>query len=85
MAHKKGASSTRNGRDSNPQYLGVKRYGGQSVNAGEIIVRQRGTHFHPGLNVGRGGDDSLFALAAGTVEFGTRKGRKVVNILAAAE
>ena len=85
MAHKKGASSTRNGRDSNPQYLGVKRYGGQSVNAGEIIVRQRGTQFHPGLNVGRGGDDTLFALAAGTVEFGTRKGRKVVNILAAAE
>ena len=85
MAHKKGASSTRNGRDSNPQYLGVKRYGGQSVNAGEIIVCQRGTHFHPGLNVGRGGDDTLFALAAGTVEFGTRKGRKVVNILAAAE
>ena len=85
MAHKKGASSTRNGRDSNTQYLGVKRYGGQSVNAGEIIVRQRGTHFHPGLNVGRGGDDTLFALAAGTVEFGTRKGRKVVNILAAAE
>ena len=85
MAHKKGASSTRNGRDSNPQYLGVKRYGGQSVNAGEIIVRQRGTHVHPGLNVGRGGDDTLFALAAGTVEFGTRKGRKVVNILAAAE
>ncbi|MFV0907745.1 50S ribosomal protein L27 [Rothia mucilaginosa] len=85
MAHKKGASSTRNGRDSNPQYLGVKRYGGQSVNAGEILVRQRGTHFHPGLNVGRGSDDTLFALAAGTVEFGTRKGRKVVNILAAAE
>ena len=85
MAHKKGASSTRNGRDSNPQYLGVKRYGGQSVNAGEILVRQRGTHFHPGLNVGRGCDDTLFALAAGTVEFGTRKGRKVVNILAAAE
>ena len=85
MAHKKGASSTRNGRDSNPQYLGVNRYGGQSVNAGEILVRQRGTHFHPGLNVGRGGDDTLFALAAGTVEFGTRKGRKVVNILAAAE
>ena len=85
MAHKTGASSTRNGRDSNPPYLGVKRYGGQSVNAGEILVRQRGTHFHPGLNVGRGGDDTLFALAAGTVEFGTRKGRKVVNILAAAE
>ena len=85
MAHKKGASSTRNGRDSNPQYLGVKRFGGQTVNAGEILVRQRCTHFHPGLNVGRGGDDTLFALAAGTVEFGTRKGRKVVNILAAAE
>ena len=85
MAHKKGASSTRNGRDSNPQYLGVKRFGGQTVNAGEILVRQRGTRFHPGLNVGRGGDDTLFALAAGTVEFGTRKGRKVVNILAAAE
>ena len=85
MAHKKGASSTRNGRDSNPQFLGVKRFGGQPVNAGEILVRQRGTHFHPGLNVGRGGDDTLFALAAGTVEFGTRKGRKVVNILAAAE
>ena len=85
MAHKKGLGSSRNGRDSNAQYLGVKRYGGQSVNAGEILVRQRGTHFHPGLNVGRGGDDTLFALAAGTVEFGTRKGRKVVNILAAAE
>ncbi|WP_129359729.1 MULTISPECIES: 50S ribosomal protein L27 [Micrococcaceae] len=85
MAHKKGASSTRNGRDSNPQYLGVKRFGGQAVNAGEIIVRQRGTHFHPGDNVGRGGDDTLFALAAGQVEFGRRRGRKVVNILEAAE
>lgn len=85
MAHKKGLGSSRNGRDSNAQRLGVKRYGGQLVNAGEILVRQRGTHFHPGLNVGRGGDDTLFALAAGTVEFGTRKGRKVVNILAAAE
>ncbi|ASE10618.1 50S ribosomal protein L27 [Kocuria rhizophila] len=80
MAHKKGASSTRNGRDSNAQYLGVKRFGGQSVNAGEIIVRQRGTHFHPGLNMGRGKDDTLFALAAGVVEFGTRRGRRVVNI-----
>jgi len=59
MAHKKGASSTRNGRDSNSQRLGVKRFGGQLVNAGEIIVRQRGTHFHPGSNVGRGGDDTL--------------------------
>jgi ribosomal protein L27 len=85
MAHKKGLGSSRNGRDSNAQRLGVKRFGGQFVKAGEIIVRQRGTHFHPGLNVGRGGDDTLFALAAGTVEFGTRKGRKVVNILAAAE
>ena len=81
MAHKKGASSSRNGRDSNPQYLGVKRYGGQVVNAGEILVRQRGTHFHPGENVGRGGDDTLFALAAGAVQFGTKRGRKVVNIV----
>ena len=80
MAHKKGASSTRNGRDSNAQYLGVKRFGGQSVNAGEIIVRQRGTHVLPGLNMGRGKDDTLFALAAGVVEFGTRRGRRVVNI-----
>ena len=80
MAHKKGASSTRNGRDSNPQYLGVKRFGGQVVKAGEIIVRQRGTHFHPGSGVGRGGDDTLFALIAGDVEFGRKRGRKVVNI-----
>ena len=65
MAHKKGAASTRNGRDSNSQRLGVKRFGGQLVNAGEIIVRQRGTHFHPGDGVGRGGDDTLFALAPG--------------------
>lgn len=83
MAHKKGASSTRNGRDSNAQYLGVKRYGGQVVKAGEIIVRQRGTHFHPGVGVGRGGDDTLFALAAGAVEFGSKGGRKVVNIVSA--
>ena len=81
MAHKKGAASTRNGRDSNSQRLGVKRFGGQQVNAGEIIVRQRGTHFHPGLNVGRGGDDTLFALSAGAVEFGTRRGRNVVSIV----
>ena len=80
MAHKKGASSTRNGRDSNAQRLGVKRFGGQLVNAGEIIVRQRGTHFHPGDNVGRGGDDTLFALVAGSVKFGTKRGRKTVNI-----
>ena len=82
MAHKKGASSTHNGRDSNAQYLGVKRYGGQVVKSGEIIVRQRGTHFHPGANVGRGGDDTLFALEAGSVEFGTKGGRKVINIVA---
>jgi large subunit ribosomal protein L27 len=80
MAHKKGASSTRNGRDSNAQRLGVKRFGGQLVNAGEIIVRQRGTHFHPGDGVGRGGDDTLFALVAGHVEFGRRRGRRVVNV-----
>ncbi|GAA0187922.1 50S ribosomal protein L27 [Glutamicibacter creatinolyticus] len=84
MASKKGASSTKNGRDSNPQFLGVKRFGGQEVNAGEIIVRQRGTHFHPGNGVGRGKDDTLFALTAGAVEFGTRRGRRVVNIVSAA-
>ncbi len=83
MAHNKGASSSRNGRDSNPQYLGVKRFGGQAVNAGEIILRQRGTHHHPGLNVGRGKDDTLFALTAGTVQFGQRRGRKVVDIVEA--
>ena len=85
MAHKKGASSTRNGRDSNAQRLGVKRYGGQVVKAGEIIVRQRGTHFHPGENVGRGGDDTLFALEAGVVEFGAKSRRKVVNIVVPAQ
>ena len=83
MASKKGVSSTRNGRDSNAQRLGVKRFGGEIVGAGEIIVRQRGTHFHPGDNVGRGGDDTLFALADGTVHFGTKRGRKVVNIVLA--
>jgi large subunit ribosomal protein L27 len=83
MAHKKGASSTRNGRDSNAQRLGVKRFGGEVVGPGEIIVRQRGTHFHPGRNVGRGGDDTLFALAEGAVEFGTRRGRRVVNVVPA--
>ena len=83
MAHKKGASSTRNGRDSNPQYLGVKRFGGQVVKAGEIIVRQRGTKFHPGENVGCGRDHTLFAKADGEVQF-TIKGhlrRKTVNIV----
>src|SRR3989337_1125231 len=83
MAHKKGASSSRNGRDSNAQRRGVTRFGGQVVNAGEILVRQRGTKFHPGLGVGRGGDDTLFALVEGSVEFGYRKGRKVVNVVPA--
>ena len=82
MATKKGASSTRNGRDSNAKRLGVKRFGGQLVNNGEILVRQRGTKFHPGVNVGRGGDDPLFALAAGTVEFGQKRGRKTVSVIA---
>jgi large subunit ribosomal protein L27 len=81
MAHKKGASSSRNGRDSNAQYLGVKRYGGQVVKAGEILIRQRGTKFHPGVNVGRGKDDTLFALAPGSVQFGAKRGRKTVNIV----
>ncbi len=81
MATKKGASSTRNGRDSNAQRLGVKRFGGQEVNAGEILVRQRGTKFHPGTNVGRGKDDTLFALETGTVEFGVRRDRKVVSVV----
>ena len=81
MAHKKGASSSRNGRDSQAQRLGVKRFGGQVVNAGEILIRQRGTKFHPGELVGRGGDDTLFALTDGAVEFATRRGRRVINIV----
>ena len=81
MASKKGVSSTRNGRDSNAQYLGIKRFGGQVVNSGEILVRQRGTKFHPGANVGRGKDDTLFALSAGAVEFGRARGRNVVNVV----
>jgi len=83
MAHKKGGSSSRNGRDSNAQRLGVKRYGGQEVQAGEIIVRQRGTHFHPGEGVGRGKDDTLFALVPGAVEFATKRGRRVINVATA--
>ncbi|WDZ89511.1 50S ribosomal protein L27 [Nocardiopsis sp. HUAS JQ3] len=83
MAHKKGASSSRNGRDSNAKRLGVKRFGGQSVSAGEILIRQRGTKFHPGANVGRGGDDTLFALVAGEVKFASFRGRKAVNIVPA--
>ena len=84
MAHKKGAGSTNNGRESHSKRLGVKIFGGQSCIAGNIIVRQRGTHFHPGANVGKGKDDTLFALAAGVVAFGTKGGRRVVNIVEAA-
>jgi len=84
MAHKKGVGSSRNGRDSNPQMLGVKRYAGQAVNAGCILVRQRGTRIHPGENVGRGSDDTLFALASGTVQYETRgKDKKFVRIVTA--
>lgn len=79
MAHKKGLGSTKNGRDSRSKRLGVKRYGGETVTAGTIIVRQRGTHFHPGDNVGRGGDDTLFAMADGTVEF-TRGLKRRVHV-----
>lgn len=82
MAHKKGVGSSRNGRDSNPQYLGIKRYGGQRVTAGNILVRQRGTRFHPGRNVGRGKDDTLFALSDGVVTFTTRRGgRKYISVM----
>ena len=80
MAHKKGVGSSRNGRDSNPQFLGVKLYGGQPVRAGGIIVRQRGTRFHPGRNVGRGGDDTLFALEDGVVKFERMRRRPVVSV-----
>jgi large subunit ribosomal protein L27 len=80
MAHKKGVGSTRNGRDSNPQYLGVKRYGGQPVSAGSILVRQRGTKFHPGRNVGQGKDDTLFALVDGVVKFERMRSRAVVSV-----
>lgn len=80
MAHKKGVGSTRNGRDSNPQYLGVKRYGGQAVTSGSILVRQRGTVFHPGKNVKIGSDDTLFAVADGVVRFEKFRGRKAVSV-----
>lgn len=82
MAHKKGQSSSRNGRDSNPKYLGVKAYGGETVTAGSIIVRQRGTKFHPGKNVGCGRDFTLFALCDGVVEF-KKSARKSVSIVPA--
>jgi large subunit ribosomal protein L27 len=80
MAHKKGVGSSRNGRDSNPQFLGVKRYGGEEISAGGIIVRQRGTKFHPGRNVGRGNDDTLFAKVDGVVTFEVRRNRKQVSV-----
>ena len=85
MAHKKGAGSSKNGRDSNAQRLGVKRFGGEQVSAGSIIVRQRGTRFHPGVNVGRGKDDTLFAKATGAVKFEVKgpKQRTFVSIVAA--
>ena len=84
MAHKKAGGSTRNGRDSNPKFLGVKRFGGQYVNAGEIIVRQRGTRFHPGTGVGCGRDHTLYALTDGLVQFVVKgvKNRKYVTIIA---
>jgi large subunit ribosomal protein L27 len=81
MSKTKGGGSTRNGRDSNAQRLGVKVFGGSTVHAGTIIIRQRGTKFHPGKNVGIGGDDTLFALVDGSVQFGQRKGRKVIDIV----
>jgi len=85
MAHKKGVGSSRNGRDSNPQYLGVKRYGGEKVLAGTIIVRQRGTKIHPGTNVGKGCDDTLFATINGVVKFERKdKTRKKVSVYAEA-
>ena len=81
MSKTKGGGSTRNGRDSQAQRLGVKVFDGTVVNAGAIIVRQRGTRFHPGENVGRGGDDTLFATAPGAVTFGVKRGRRTVNIV----
>ena len=85
MAHKKGVGSTRNGRDSNPKYLGVKVYGGQSIEAGNIIIRQRGTEFHAGLGVGMGRDHTLFALKDGKVDFSTKgpKSRRTVSVVSA--
>ena len=80
MAHKKGVGSSRNGRRSNPKYLGVKKYAGEYVHSGTIIIRQRGTHIHPGLNVGKGGDDTLFALINGYIKFETKKGKKAVSV-----
>ncbi len=80
MAHKKGGGSTKNGRESESKRLGVKAYGGQSVTAGSIIVRQRGTRIHPGSGVGKGGDDSLFALVPGVVRFHSSRGRRFASV-----
>lgn len=85
MSTKKGASNSRNGRDSNAKFLGVKRFGGEAVKAGEILLRQRGTKFHPGDNVGRGKDDTLFALEAGSVFFGKTRGRKSISVVPAGD
>ncbi len=83
MSKTKGGGSTRNGRDSVSKRLGVKVYDGQTIRAGGIILRQRGTRFHPGLNVGRGGDDTLFATADGVVKFGRRRGRRLIDVVEA--
>lgn len=80
MAHKKGVGSSRNGRDSNAQRLGAKAYGGETVTGGSILMRQRGTKFHPGANVGIGKDDTLYAKVAGVVEYGIRRGKKIISI-----
>ena len=84
MAHKKGGGSSRNGRDSTSKRLGVKVFGGETVSAGSVIVRQRGTRIHPGDGVGKGGDDTLFALRAGTIEFHESRGRKFASVRAEA-
>jgi large subunit ribosomal protein L27 len=84
MAHKKGGGSSRNGRDSTSKRLGVKVFGGETVSAGSVIVRQRGTRIHPGDGVGKGGDDTLFALRAGTIEFHETRGRKYASVRAEA-
>jgi large subunit ribosomal protein L27 len=85
MSKTKGGGSTRNGRDSNAQRLGVKAFGGSEITAGTILVRQRGTKFHPGKNVGKGKDDTLFSLVDGTVEFGQARGRKTISVVATAD
>ncbi|MDA0738320.1 MAG: 50S ribosomal protein L27 [Nitrospirae bacterium] len=84
MAHKKGGGSSRNGRDSNPQYLGVKKYGGEVVKAGNILIRQRGTKFHPGFNVGMGKDHTLFAKFPGIVKFEGGEARRKISVYPAA-